>query len=145
MPRRWHPTTLNEQFETFGNTVSEYSFELTRDEVLTCGAMVTHHAGVRGPLKSGKWGHMFLFPDKSTRENELAQSVHRHRSSTVRRFVLRNPLKSKTLANGVQQLYVLSNVSKKSTKRHEAVKTRTASRKVLWAQSARRLHTPIRT
>ena len=113
MPRRWHPTTLNEQFETFGNTVSEYSFELTRDEVLTCGAMVTHHAGVRGPLKSGKWGHLFLFPDKSTRENELAQSVHRHRRSTVRLFVLRNPLKSKTLANGVQQLYVLSNVSKK--------------------------------
>lgn len=50
MPRRWHSTTLNEQFKTLGNTVSEYSFELTRNEVLTCGAMVTHHAGVREPL-----------------------------------------------------------------------------------------------
>ena len=46
MTRRWHATTFNEQFETFGNTVSEYSFELTRDEIHTCGALVLHNGDI---------------------------------------------------------------------------------------------------
>ena len=96
-PRRWHATTLNDQFGTFGDAVSEYSFELTPDAVLTCGALAVH-PGVRGPKTGGKWGHLFLFPDEPTRDSELVRYVHRHRRATVRRFLLRNPLKSTTLA-----------------------------------------------
>lgn len=157
MPPRWHSTTLNDQFGTFDNTVKEYSFELTPDTVLTCGALVIH-TNARGPLTGGKWGHLFLFPDTSTREHELAQHVHRHRRSTVRRFVLRHPLKSKTLASGVRQLYVLSTTQpKRSTHRRtlrpknqeniqednqEGKKARTSRRRALWARSLQRLRTP---
>ena len=52
-PRRWHATTLNDQFGTFGGAVSEYSFELTPDAVLTCGALAVH-PGVCWPKKGGK-------------------------------------------------------------------------------------------
>ena len=153
MPPRWHSTTLNDQFGTFDNTVNEYSFELTPDTVLTCGALVIH-TNARGPLTGGKWGHLFLFPDTATREHELAQHVHRHRRSTVRRFVLRHPLKSKTLASGARQLYVLSMTQpKRSTQRRtlrqnnqeniqEEKKARTPGRRALWARSLQRLRTP---
>lgn len=153
MPPRWHSTTLNDQFGTFDNTVNEYSFELTPDTVLTCGALVIH-TNARGPLTGGKWGHLFLFPDTAIREHELAQHVHRHRRSTVRRFVLRHPLKSKTLASGARQLYVLSTTQpKRSTHRRtlhqnnqegkkEEKKARTSRRRALWARSLQRLRTP---
>lgn len=147
MTRRWHATTFNEQFETFGNTVNEYSFELTHDEIHTCGALVLHN-GVRGPTTGKTWGHLFLFPNSTIREHELAQSVHRRYRSHVRRFVLRNPLKSKTLPSGVQQLYVLKpietkTISKSKRKQREALReeraARTKSKHALYVKSAQQL------
>ena len=142
-PRRWHATALNDQFGTFGGAVSEYSFELTPDAVLTCGALAVH-PGVRGPKTGGKWGHLFLFPDEPTRERELARYVHRHRRATVRRFLLRNPLKSTTLVGGARQLYVLTasrptTRTPKRARRRNARKARSPSRKALWADSVQRL------
>ena len=145
MPRRWHATTLNDQFGTFGDPVSEYSFELTPDPVLTCGALAVH-PGVRGPKTGGKWGHLFLFPDEPTRDSELVRYVHRHRRATVRRFLLRNPLKSTTLAGGARQLYVLTascptTRTPKRIRRQEATRARSPSRKAMWAESVQRLGT----
>lgn len=136
MTRRWHATTFNEQFETFGNTVSEYSFELTRDEMHTCGALVLHN-GVRGPTTGKTWGRLFLFPNTTIREHELAQSVDRRHFSHVRRFVLRNPLKSKTLPSGVQQLYVLKPTE---TKKYPKAKANNATHYVKKRQHTQKVN-----
>ena len=145
-PRRWHATALNDQFGTFGGAVSEYSFELTPDAVLTCGALAVH-PGVRGPKTGGNWGHLFLFPDEPTRERELARYVHRHRRATVRRFLLRVQLPSTTLVGGARQLYVLMASrptirTPKRARRRNARKARSPSRKALWADSVQRLGAP---
>ena len=118
---------------------------------LAGGAIVLHN-GVRGPTTCKTWGHLFLFPNSTIREQELAQSVHRRHRSHVRRFVLRNPLKSKTLPSGVQQLYVLKptetkTISKSKRKQRKTLRealreertVRTKSKHALYLKSAQQL------
>lgn len=145
MPRRWHVTTLNDQFGNFGGLVNEYSFQLKLNTVFTCGALAIH-PHVRGPKTGGTWGHVFLFPDKTTRDHVLARYVQRHRQMSVRFFLLRNPLKSRTLAGGARQLYVLTasrptTRTPKRIRRQEATRARSPSRKAMWAESVQRLGT----
>ena len=145
MPRRWHVTTLNDQFGNFGGLVNEYSFQLKLNTVFTCGALAIH-PHVRGPKTGGTWGHVFLFPDKTTRDHVLARYVQRHRQMSMRFFLLRNPLKSRTLAGGARQLYVLSasrptTTTPKRIRRQEATRARSPSRKAMWAESVQRLGT----
>ena len=139
--RRWRRTTLNDQFGTFGDTVDEYSFELEPDVVLTCGALVLH-PDRPGPKTGGKWGHLYLFANETTRQQTLTRDVHRRHYANVRLFLLRDPLKSNTLAHNVRHLCVLSDTppvatfGKDKTRRREARRARTSSRKKLWTKSA---------
>ena len=94
-PRRWHATTLNDQFGTLGDAVSECSFELTPDAVLV------RRPGRASwcPRTQDRWqmGPPVPVPDEPSRARTCAiraPSPSGHRAA----LPLRNPLKSDSRA-----------------------------------------------